>query len=181
MTSLDLRVKRPLRAIPQSEWTDWTSEAAIKRATAAVRALVAVDYKRMAANEKQLQSLTDKTGRLIDIMATVENPAPYQRRIAEMETERAGLAAELSRQRAQAELEKTSLQISEADVRVALRGLLDGLRDKEGNVAELRAALASQIDRVELDPETERCVIHYRLTTGVNLASPRGFEPRLLP
>lgn len=59
-------------------------------------------------------------------------------------------------------------------VRAALRGLLDDLRDKEGNVAELRAALASQIDRVELDPESERCVIHYRLTTGVNLASPRG-------
>ena len=98
-----------------------------------------------------------------------------------MEAERAALVAELIRQREQATLAKTSLQISEADVRVALRGLLDDLRDKAGRVAELRTALASQIDRVELDPVTERCVIHYRLTTGVNLASPRGFEPRLPP
>ena len=161
--------------------TDWTSDAAIKRATAAVRALVTVDHKRMATNEKQIKALTDKISRLIDIVATVENPAPYHRRIAEMEAERAALVAELSRQRAQADLEKESLQINEADVRVALRGLLDDLRDKAGRVAELRSALASQIDRVELDPETERCVIHYRLTTGVNLASPRGFEPRLPP
>jgi len=96
--------------MPRQIATDWTSEAAIKRAAAAVRAPV-----------------------------TVENPAPYQRRIAEMEAQRAEL------------------------------------------VAELRTALASQIDRVELDLVTERCVIHYRLTTGVNLASPRGFEPRLPP
>ena len=75
---------------------------------------------------------------------------------------------------ARADLEKTAVRISEVDVRGALRGLLDELRAKEGNVAEFRAALASQIDRVELDPESERCVIHYRLTTGVNLASPRG-------
>jgi hypothetical protein len=27
MTSLDLRVKRPLRTVPESEWSDWTSEA----------------------------------------------------------------------------------------------------------------------------------------------------------
>src|SRR5688500_14051705 len=114
-------------------------------------------------------------------MATVENPAPYQRRIAEMEAERAGLNTELSRQRAQADLEKTALRITEADVRVALQGLRDNLRDKEGKVAELRAALASQIDRVEQDSASERCVIHYRLTTGVNRASPRGFEPRLPP
>jgi multidrug resistance efflux pump len=133
----------------------------------------------MTSNEKQVKALTGKVGRLLDIMATVENPAPYQRRIAEMEAERAGLVAELSRQQAQADLEKTAVQISKADVRGALRGLLDDLRAKEGNVAELRAALASQIDRVELDPESERCVIHYRLTTGVNLASPR--RPELIP
>jgi hypothetical protein len=156
--------------------TDWTSDAAIKRATAAVRALVTVDHKRMATNEKQLKTLTDRIGRLIDIMATVENPAPYQRRIAEMETERASLVDELSRQHAQADLEKKSLQINESDVRVALRGLLDDLRDKEGNVSEIRSALASQIDRVVLDPATERCAIHYRLATGVNLASPRDAE-----
>ena len=80
----------------------------VKRATAAVRALVAVDRKRMTASEKQVKALT-------------------------------------------------------------------------GKIAELRSALASQIDRVELNPLSERCVIHYRLTTGVNLASPRGFEPRLPP
>lgn len=29
MTTLDLRVKRPLRTVPQSEWEDWTSEAKV--------------------------------------------------------------------------------------------------------------------------------------------------------
>lgn len=32
------------------------------------------------------------------------------------------------------------------------------------------------IDKIELDPETQQCRIHYRITlaTGVKLASPRG-------
>jgi hypothetical protein len=29
MSELDLRVKRPLRAIPDAEWKDWTSEAKV--------------------------------------------------------------------------------------------------------------------------------------------------------
>jgi len=29
MTSLDLRVKRPLRDVPQSEWSEWTSEGKV--------------------------------------------------------------------------------------------------------------------------------------------------------
>jgi hypothetical protein len=29
MTSLELRIKRPLRTIPQDEWEDWTTEAKV--------------------------------------------------------------------------------------------------------------------------------------------------------
>jgi hypothetical protein len=47
---------------------------------------------------------------------------------------------------------------------------------------ELRGVLATLIKRVELDPKTREYSIHYRLpVTGVKVASPRGFEPRLPP
>lgn len=73
----------------------------------------------MANNEKLVKDLTGKIGRLLDLMTTVENPAPYQRQIAEMEAERDGLVAELSRQQAQADLDNTAVRISEEDVRGA--------------------------------------------------------------
>lgn len=86
-------------AAPEQIGIDWSSEAAVKRATAAVRAPVAADYKRMGTNEEQVKALTGKIGSLLDIMATVENLAPYQRRIAKMEAEHAVLVAKLSRHR----------------------------------------------------------------------------------
>ena len=151
---------------------DMTSDAAVKRATAAVRALAPVDEKTITAGEKRLATLTSKIGRLVDLVASADDPAPYQRRIAEMETERSGLTAELSRSRAQMAIERAARHITEADVRVALRGVLEGVRSRLGSVSEVRPALASVIDRIELDPDSERCVIHYRLKGGVKLASP---------
>ena len=37
------------------------------------------------------------------------------------------------------------------------------------------------IGRIELDPSTTVCKLHYRINTGELRASPRGFEPRLTP
>jgi len=48
--------------------------------------------------------------------------------------------------------------------------------------SELRRVLTTMVERVQLDPKTRRFTIRYRLpATGVKLASPRGFEPRLPP
>jgi hypothetical protein len=47
---------------------------------------------------------------------------------------------------------------------------------------ELRRVLTSLVERIELDPKTRDFTIKYRLpVTGVKVASPRGFEPRLPP
>ena len=56
------------------------------------------------------------------------------------------------------------------------------MRDlEEERTKKLRDALTQLIERIEFDPEYRQSVIHYRLDTGVKLASPRGFEPRLPP
>ena len=44
----------------------------------------------------------------------------------------------------------------------------------------MRRKLTSLLDRVTFDPVSRQAVLHYRLT-GVEMASPRGFEPRLPP
>jgi hypothetical protein len=44
----------------------------------------------------------------------------------------------------------------------------------------LRHVLTALVERIELDPKTLKFSIHYRLPiTGVKVASPRGFEPRV--
>ena len=42
-------------------------------------------------------------------------------------------------------------------------------------------ALAGFVERITLDLGSRAWEIHYKLNTGVKLASPRGFEPRLSP
>jgi hypothetical protein len=45
---------------------------------------------------------------------------------------------------------------------------------------ELRGVLTTLIKRIELNPKTREYSVHYRLpVTGVKVASPRGFKPRL--
>jgi hypothetical protein len=47
---------------------------------------------------------------------------------------------------------------------------------------QLRRVLTALVERIELDPKTRDFTIRYRLpVTGVKVASPRGFEPRLPP
>ena len=52
-----------------------------------------------------------------------------------------------------------------------------------GSRAQIRNLLVAVIERIELAPDSRKLTIKYRLPvpTGVKVASPRGFEPRLPP
>ena len=75
-----------------------------------------------------------------------------------------------------------------------LRGFLDDVAGSVGSLLlnrlqfgsedELRRVLSTLLDRIELDPQTRKLTLRYRLQikrTGVDVATPRGFEPRLPP
>ena len=62
--------------------------------------------------------------------------------------------------------------------------LLSVSEERRLDGGEVRRMLHTLVDRVELDPRTRELTLRYRLPvrpTGVKLASPRGFEPRLPP
>ena len=110
-------------------------------------------------------------------------------------------AAELREQKAawaeRAALKERLRTIDTDDIRTMLS--INGLELREGGGAfyllgeseerrlstdELRRVMHTLVDRVVLDPKTRELTVHYRLNvkpTGVKLASPRGFEPRLPP
>lgn len=99
-----------------------------------------------------------------------------------MERDREAVEGELG----EAELHSQQAEVispwSAADGQRLLSTLRDSLEaDREqGQVRRLRDTLAELIDRIEYDPEHRQAIVHSRLT-GINVASPRGFEPRLPP
>ncbi|MCC7483542.1 MAG: hypothetical protein IT529_01005 [Burkholderiales bacterium] len=82
---------------------------------------------------------------------------------------------ELLLQIASTDVERTTSEtlqsISEADVRAILAGLAEQFEeaDREG----LKDFLAGLVERIDLTADGSRCVIHYRISTGDKLASPR--------
>jgi putative DNA-invertase from lambdoid prophage Rac len=96
-----------------------------------------------------------------------------------------------------AALKRQLLAIEEKDVRYVIEAqgvellkgqvLLDVLGHEQHRIApgEMRQVLSTLVERIELAPKTREFTISYRLPvpsgTGVKVASPRGFEPRLPP
>lgn len=158
--------------------TDLQADETVERIMAAMRRIVdgPVDGRTLAAVEKKIGTLTAKVGRLVDLIADAPAGAvaAYQRQVTEYEAERARLVDELAAMRARRDQARQAEAITAEQVRGLLSTLLAEMR--EAPAAQQRQALAGLVDKVELDPETLSCRLHYRLETGVKLASRRGCE-----
>lgn len=121
---------------------------------------------------QQVSEITTKIGKLADLAAQVDTPRPFLERIRTAEKERAALVAQLEEAEATRQAADVLRAISEADVRRILAGLAAtlGQVDRE----PLKDALAGLLDRVDLSADGTECVIHYRISTGDLMASPRG-------
>ena len=131
---------------------------------------------------RKLATLDGKIGKLVEMIAEAGAAAPaYQRAIAGMELERAALVSGLE----QAETESRQAEVIRAWTVADVAKLLASLRNvlevdlEEDRTMAAREALARLVDRITLDLESRVWEIHYKLHTGVKMASPRGF--RLAP
>ena len=146
---------------------------------------VDADIKR---TEKRLKNLVDMAADSGD-KSLLAKMREFESTLSELKEQKAGWAERKA-------LKQHLLAINEGDLRrvlaataLKLRGddelVLDmiGYSDKQRLVPdELRRVLTSLVERVVLDPKTRNFAIRYRLpVTGVNVASPRGFEPLLPP
>lgn len=133
-----------------------------------------VDGRTIAGLEKRVAGLTHQIGRTVDLAGRMDDPAPVLRRVAELEAERAGVVERLDLLRRQQAAAQEVETIGPAEVRAALRTLREEMEGAEDR-ASLRPVLAELVEKIELDPSTLDCRLHYRLT-GVSLASRRGAE-----
>ena len=76
---------------------------------------------------------------------------------------------------------KVMRMITEDDVRAFLGNFVENL--KSFDRAEVKARLRMLLAKIEVNPADLSTRLHYAIpaATGVSVASPRGFEPRLPP
>ncbi len=126
----------------------------------------------------ELARINAQLERLVDLAISADDPAPYHRRTRALEQERRKLEASISsidREQAQ---HRAAGAITEDQLKRLLDELLGNL---EGS--SLKYALRELVERIVLDPDTLETRIHYKITPDnrLNVASPRGFEPRSPP
>jgi uncharacterized protein (DUF3084 family) len=102
------------------------------------------------------------------------------RRVSDLEHQRAEFVAQLNELRARKQQAAGAGAIEPDQVRTLLRRLMLEIAERAeepDHRAEARQALGEVLERVVLDPDLHTVRLHYAVATGVNLASPRGFEP----
>ena len=128
---------------------------------------------------EQITTLTVKADRLAALAAESEAPRPFLEQIRIAERQREVLQAELDVIEADQRSAAVLRAISEGEIRKLLAELADHLDHVDRSA--LKELIAGIMDRIELDPTSMECRIHYRIQAGEFVASPRGFEPRLPP
>lgn len=158
---------------------------ALTRAAQTLAADVSDDTTDGLRNE--VAALASKISRLVDMAAEMTDPAPIMRKIEELETQRAGLAESLQNQEADYQQRVMLNQITDTHVRNLLTSIAEGMN--ESDRPTIKSTLATMIERVDLDPATLACQIHYRLGADsllsagarVKVASPWGRHPNSKP
>ena len=161
---------------------DLTSPEFVAEALRVTKGLLCRDHGSEIAQLRSKDAEIEKRiDRFLDMAGQLDTPGPVLRKVDGLERERRRLAAEISRLEDEDRQATAATALTEANVARMLTTLADELQacDREA----LKDFLATVLERVDLDPEAMSCQLHYRITppSRNRLASPRGFEPRLLP
>lgn len=138
-----------------------------------------LDRRRITGMQKRADTLAKQIGKTVDLAAQVEDPAPILRRVQDLEHQRAQLLQDIADLEMRHVLAESAASITADEVRELLQRLAGQItaaaQDSELR-DEARMAMREVLERIELDPkeETPALVLHYAVSTGVNLASPRG-------
>jgi site-specific DNA recombinase len=169
-------------AVLEQVRTDLQSEAFITALTAAARQQHSKGTRDPARElRKELTNISDRIQATLSLAPRLEDPAPALREVDRLERERRRLSAEIDRLARERAASAVLASITEDAVRDVIEELRADLAGDDR--ARMKDRLGELCEKVELEPDTFRCQIHYRIAAKGwhKLASPRGFEPRLPP
>lgn len=164
-----------LKRIAQDLASEKFSEGLVKRARAKMQPVSNVAT--IAAIDRELRAIDDKISRLMDLAAEAESPAPYTRKIDELEAKRGDLLQRKATEERTANTVRTLHQVSPADVHRLLKRLAD---DFERMDRQKLKEFLRQTVRAVLCPATFVCDLYYTLptATGNLVASPRRSDEK---
>ena len=132
---------------------------------------------------QRVTNIDQKTAHLGELLSETSAPGALMRSIKAMEAERERLSMALEGMDSGKAADQALRNITPSDVRKLLRGIAEDIG--AATPEELRDALRDTVEKVVLTPTTYDAEIHFRIApaqkSGVCMASPRGFEPRLSP
>ena len=146
----------------------------------AKRAQMPSDGGELEALQRQIREVDKAINRLMALIEQTDTPEPILRRIETREAERQNLADSLEHLKTESMRAKAMAEVKESDVRKMLKALAEDilLLDRE----YLKDFLKGVVENITLDQKTRTGRINYKIqASGVKVASPRGFEPRLPP
>jgi len=128
----------------------------------------------------RVSELSERIGRMMNLAAEMALPGPALRKVEELERERVKALEGLESWEATQAQYAARSELTAASVRAALDGLGEQLFDQERD--QMKVALGVILQRVELDPESLDCRLHYRIGSpepdsivcGITQASPWG-------
>jgi site-specific DNA recombinase len=125
-------------------------------------------------------TLTDKIAKLTDVATEAESPRPWLEKIDQLEKQKVLIDERLERAESEYKAAAVLRALSETD----LRAMLDEIHSNVDwqDTESVKAFLNCLVEKIVLTETPQLfCDIHYRITSGDSLASPRGFEPRSPP
>lgn len=123
----------------------------------------------LRALRDRVTDLTTRIARMMDLAADLAEPGPALRKIDALEAERRTALAALASHEAEQAQYAPLAELTAHDVRMALRDLAENLQQSERD--QVKDALGALVERIDLDPATLSCQIHYsvRPSTGAGL------------
>jgi site-specific DNA recombinase len=164
-------------AVVERVMADLQGPAFIRALTQAARAAASEDIEDPTTGLRATIADTNKQiDRLVELSAQSAAPAPFLRKVAELEGQRQALATELQRREEEYRQSLLFHQVAEHEVRALLVSLANDMAeaDREG----LKHALFTMLDRVELDPGTLACTVHYRLSAEHLIGDDSGLRSK---
>lgn len=149
-------------AVIEQVRSDLQSDAFIAALTAAARRQHTKGARDPARElRKELIAISDRIQATLALAPRLEDPAPALREVDRLERERRRISAEVDRLARERAAATALANITEAAVREVIVELRSDLAGDDR--ARMKDRLSELCEKIELEPETLRCQIHYRI------------------
>lgn len=163
------------QAVTQQIISDMTSADFVRAITNETHRLNPANQTDPAADLRDtLNQVTRQISKAMDLALNLAEPGPATRKIDQLEQQRQTLIQQITTIEREHSTQAALSQITEEQIRHLLNDIAADLSNTP--TTEWKEIIRKMVDRIELDPATLECTVHYRIPVAdrLSVASPRG-------